>query len=735
MGTFTKLTSYWKSQSIPAKTAIVVVGVGLLFGATQMSGLGGSSFFQASLLGGDQPKPFDGTVYPVSETLNWVKLANTEFTDFKSGKFTYDVAKTAGKIIPIPNYNVAILKNDPNKLTWKGEDLDKRNTLLTFVTAYMGAYTSGSEPAIEYAGSHLAVDIRAAIGTPVVSVANGKVTKIKDDSTNGKLVVIEYPNVPSVDDASKKVTYYGNYLHLNTLEVVEGQVVTKGQRIGTVGNTGIATTYHLHFQMDKKEAPFHPFWPFSWSDAQAAGLDFFSGINKGLGKEQAIAYTISPFEWIHKYQNYISGSTPSTPTTPTPTLPTPTNTTVPDTTTPAQAVGLNMLSDRQTMGAEQRATITVSAVDKDGKVITTFNGPVTLTTNPGAKGTLSAKSLTTFNNGIATFTYTGSDREEVTITAASGALSTTTQLVVHDRISEVTKFSLSYATAAKTGDTIPVTIKSLDTNGNLTPSGIEGAVVVGVEGGEGSVDRPLLSYMDFVSGEAKVNFTATKPGTIALVARASTVSGTGPILTVASAVTASSTDSIFSDVTSSTPHREAIAYLKAKNIIEGYPDGTFRPGATVNRAEILKIILGGSGIDQKSGLTLSPFPDVPAAEWFAGWVDSAKERKIVEGNPDGTFEPSTTVNKAAALKILLLTNNVDLSNMTITSAPFADVQANDWFALYFQYAKDKNLIEANAQGNVTPAQGMTRGEIAEIIYRLMRIKETGATSYSSTLNT
>lgn len=733
MGTFTKISSYWKSQSAPAKTAIVVVGLGLVFSAGQISGLGGSSFFQASLLGGDQPAPFDGTVYPLAETLNWVKLSNTEYTDFKSGKFTYDVAKAAGKVIPIPEYNTEVLKNDPAKLTWKGADLDKRNTLLTFVTAYMGAYTSGSEPAIEYAGSHLAIDIRAALGTPILSVANGKVVKIKDDNTNGKLVVIEYPNVPSVDDASKKVTYYGNYLHLSAIEVVEGQVVTKGQKIGAVGNTGIATTYHLHFQMDKDKAPFHPFWPFTWSDAQAAGLDFFSGVNKGLGKDKAIEYTISPFEWIHKYKNYSGGSTASTPST-TPTTPTSTNTTIP-TTTNNETVALNLISDRQSMGAEQSATISVTAVDKDGKTVASFNDPVSLTTNPGAKGTLSTTSVSTFSNGIGNFSYTGSEREEVTITATSGSLSKSVQLTVNDRISEVAKFSLSYPTSAKTGESIPVSIKSLDTNGNLTPSGLTDAVIIGVEGGEGEFTKSILSFQDFTSGEAKTTFKATKAGTIALVARSGTMSGTGPILTVSSAVTASSTDSLFSDVTSATPHHEAISYLKAKNIIEGYPDGTFKPEATVNRAEIIKIILGGSGVSAKEGVTVSPFPDVPASAWFGGWVDAAKDRKIVSGNPDGSFEPSTTVNKAAALKILLLTNNVDLSSMTVSSAPFADVLADDWFALYFQYAKDKNLLEADTSNKISPSAGMTRGEVAEIIYRLMRIKETGANSYSATSNT
>ena len=52
----------------------------------------------------------------------------------------------------------------------------------------------------------------------------------------------------------------------------------------------------------------------------------------------------------------------------------------------------------------------------------------------------------------------------------------------------------------------------------------------------------------------------------------------------------------FSDVTSSHPNYDAIMYLYSHQIVGGYPDGTFRPNAIVNRAEALKFTLLGSGI-------------------------------------------------------------------------------------------------------------------------------------------
>jgi murein DD-endopeptidase MepM/ murein hydrolase activator NlpD len=83
---------------------------------------------------------------------------------------------------------------------------------------------------------HSGIDIRAAIGTPVLAAADGTVLRVGRQSLAGKLIAVGH-----ADDLA--TVYY----HLSEIRVVPGQTVRRGEVIGLAGNTGNATTPHLHF--------------------------------------------------------------------------------------------------------------------------------------------------------------------------------------------------------------------------------------------------------------------------------------------------------------------------------------------------------------------------------------------------------------------------------------------------------------------------------------------------------
>ena len=119
--------------------------------------------------------PFDGTILPILYVPDWNK---TQYQN-KTIQFAD---------IPIPQYDT----NTLSAIT----DNSKNSVIVhyTYITPYMGSYRLNYK---EYDGSHNAIDIRAPIGTPVLSIANGVVVRaVESDATGNKFVVIRHDNVP-----------------------------------------------------------------------------------------------------------------------------------------------------------------------------------------------------------------------------------------------------------------------------------------------------------------------------------------------------------------------------------------------------------------------------------------------------------------------------------------------------------------------------------------------------------
>lgn len=183
----------------------------------------------------------------------------------------------------------------------------------------------------------------------------------------------------------------------------------------------------------------------------------------------------------------------------------------------------------------------------------------------------------------------------------------------------------------------------------------------------------------------------------------------------------------FPDVDENHPHRMAIDYLRDNGVIQGYPDGTYGPGRTVNRAELLKILIEGSGYTAPEPVQQC-FPDVPVDAWFAKYVCYAKERGWVEGYADGNFRPEQTVNKVEALKMLgeiqgwILEDGVD--------EKFSDVDYKQWYAGYLRYAETKGFLPESDVGNrFDPTGGMTRATIAENMFRTVAVIQMGNSKF------
>lgn len=148
-------------------------------------------------------------------------------------------------------------------------------------------------------------------------------------------------------------------------------------------------------------------------------------------------------------------------------------------------------------------------------------------------------------------------------------------------------------------------------------------------------------------------------------------------------------DAPFPDVNSSHTNWKAISFMYQNDVFTGYPDGTFQPEKVLNRAEQLKVYMLLHGISPDAPTYNNCFPDV-ADEWFARYVCYAYENGIVEGYPDGLFRPAQEVNKVEALKMLAELQGWEA--MEPETAPYSDVPTGEWFTKYVYFAMEHYLL-------------------------------------------
>jgi hypothetical protein len=171
----------------------------------------------------------------------------------------------------------------------------------------------------------------------------------------------------------------------------------------------------------------------------------------------------------------------------------------------------------------------------------------------------------------------------------------------------------------------------------------------------------------------------------------------------------------FNDVTSQTLEGEAANALAEKDIIGGFPDGSFRGGQPVNRAEAAKFLLMSRLGVKNNALNNGRFTDVLEGEWYVKYVVTAAELGVIDGYKDGTFRPANTVNTAEFLK--MLTGAFDLPQNI--EHGFTDVPSDAWFARYAGAADAFNLFPGRPEGRLQPEKLLTRGEVSIAIYRIL----------------
>ncbi len=178
----------------------------------------------------------------------------------------------------------------------------------------------------------------------------------------------------------------------------------------------------------------------------------------------------------------------------------------------------------------------------------------------------------------------------------------------------------------------------------------------------------------------------------------------------------------FTDVSDYHDNFLAIEYLADTGTLVGYGDGIFAPDGDINRAELMKVLVLGQGIEPDASEYSNCYPDV-ADEWFAPFVCYATEQGWVDGYPDGTFKPGDNVKKVEAVKMLVNARGLDGElPESVDEDLFGDTDNDAWYAPYLHVAKMMNLLEETG-GNFDPSDKMNRGGVAEQIFRTLVVED------------
>ena len=108
-------------------------------------------------------------------------------------------------------------------------------------------------------------------------------------------------------------------------------------------------------------------------------------------------------------------------------------------------------------------------------------------------------------------------------------------------------------------------------------------------------------------------------------------------------------------------YTEAVDVMSAVKVIDGYADGSFNPSATLTRGAAAKIICNlilGPTTASALVADAAPYKDVPTNHTFAGYIAYCSEAGIIDGYSDGTFRPGNTLTGFAFLKVMNLPSSV-----------------------------------------------------------------------------
>lgn len=186
-------------------------------------------------------------------------------------------------------------------------------------------------------------------------------------------------------------------------------------------------------------------------------------------------------------------------------------------------------------------------------------------------------------------------------------------------------------------------------------------------------------------------------------------------------VSAASADD-FKDVDKNAWYYSSMDYLVDKGVLGGYSDNTLRPMATLTRAEAATMLVASLGISAPSNAKL-PFTDTKDNAWYTGAIAALVDRDILDGFPNGSFKPNDTVTRAEFAKMIV--KAYELEARDHDGDAFVDLVPNAWYEEDINTLVAYGIASGKPGGKFDPNANVLRAESATFVYRADHVDQEG----------
>ena len=110
-----------------------------------------------------------------------------------------------------------------------------------------------------------------------------------------------------------------------------------------------------------------------------------------------------------------------------------------------------------------------------------------------------------------------------------------------------------------------------------------------------------------------------------------------------------STSNSFSDVSAGKWYNAAVSTLVNAEIINGYPDGSFKPDRNITRAEFIKLVVAMFGVDESA---TASYTDLKSTNWAYPYIATATSNGWITGYTDGSCGPTRNMQRGECVTFM-----------------------------------------------------------------------------------